>query len=199
MNTSRTPQHRLKACREKGFTLIETLIAIAVLTLAIVGPFQIAQGVLESAYTARDQLIASGLAQDGMEYVRMIRDSDYLYNAYNGTGSVNWFSGLDGTNGPDCYSNTCLIDPTAYQPASEIFTAGSSVCSVGGTCTGVPALYLDSSNVYNQANRGTVTKFTRTMTLTRISTRETLITITVSWNNHGIKTFTLTENLQNWL
>lgn len=205
MHTSTTHQ--------KGFTLVETLVAIMVLTLSIVGPFQIVQGVLQSAYSARDQLIAAGLAQEGIEYVRLIRDSNYLYNARNGP-SVTWLNGLDsGSNGANCYSVAggsqagnggykCLINPKAFTTDNQGKFLGSnsvSLCGSPGSCVGVSPLYVDSAGQYNQANSGTATRYTRTVSLTYISTTETLVTVTVTWNNHGAQSVVLTEYLQNWL
>ena len=200
----------------KGFTLIETLIAITILTLSIVGPFQVVQSVLLSSYNARDQLIAAGLAQDGIEYIRMIRDSNYLYNVRHGSGTVTWLSGLDGRYGPSCYqlagpSQTgnggyqCLIDSAAFGSGTDdgvVFTQGTSVltCPAQGTCTpGFLPLYVDSDGVYNQRGVGAKTKFSRTLVLTDISATETLVTVTVSWENHGPKSVVVTEYLQDWL
>lgn len=139
---------------QKGFTLLETLIAIAVLTLAIIGPFQIVQGVLTSAYNARDEIVASGLAQEGVEYVREVRDSNYLYNARYGSGSVTWLNGFDGTGGPNCYTAACVVDPY-YYPTSVPFSAGSSIISCGGASCASRPLYLDSSSYrYTQQTGG---------------------------------------------
>lgn len=183
----------------QGFTLVETLIAVAVIALAIAGPFQIAQGVLKNAYNARDQMIAASLAQEAVEYIREVRDSNYLYNARYGAGSVNWLGGFDGTNGPNCYQNACVVDPHYYQ-ASIPFSAGYSVLSCGGaTCTSRP-LFLDSASYrYNQQTIGAQTKFIRTVRLTQISSTETLITVTVTWESHGTQTVELSEYLHNWL
>lgn len=195
----------------KGFTLVETLIAITILTLSIVGPFQVVQSVLLSSYNARDQLIAAGLAQDGIEFVRMVRDSNYLNNVRYGAGSVSWLNGLDGRNGPSCYQSQnggyqCLVDSAGFistpYPNGTIYTQNTSAytCPAQGTCTpGYLPLYVDSNGVYNQAGRGTKTKFSRTLVFTQISATETLVTITVSWENHGAKSVVLNEYLQNWL
>ena len=56
--------------KDKGFTIIETLVAITILMIAIAGPLTIAQkGFIASIY-ARDQVTASFLAQDMMEAIK---------------------------------------------------------------------------------------------------------------------------------
>ena len=60
----------------KGFTLVETLVAISILMIAIVGPMTIAQNGLSSSIYAREQFIAQFLAQDALEYVRNVRDNN---------------------------------------------------------------------------------------------------------------------------
>src|SRR5579872_5742052 len=76
---------------QKGFTIIETLVAIAVLMIAIVGPLTIAEQALTQATFSKDQMIASYLAEDAMESIRNIRDNNLLTG--NGT---SWLSGLSG-------------------------------------------------------------------------------------------------------
>ena len=66
----------------KGFTLIETMVAITILTFAMAGPLFTANRAIVAAQTARDQLTATYLAQEGIEYVRMMRDNSYL-KTYN--------------------------------------------------------------------------------------------------------------------
>ena len=56
--------------KEHPFTLVETLIAISIVTIAISGPMLSASRALIAANIARDQLTASYLAQEGIEYVR---------------------------------------------------------------------------------------------------------------------------------
>ena len=61
----------------KGFSLIETLIAITILAVALVGPFIAVRTALQASYVARDQLVASMLAQEAMEYIRTVRDNNF--------------------------------------------------------------------------------------------------------------------------
>ncbi len=63
---------------ERAFTLIETLVAITILMISIVGPLTIAQKSLVAAITAKDQVIASFLAQELMEKLKNERDAFIL-------------------------------------------------------------------------------------------------------------------------
>lgn len=68
-----------------GFTLIETLVAISLLTIAIVAPMTLTMQSLSSAFYARDQITASYLAQEALEGVRAVRDSNALYTSLSDT------------------------------------------------------------------------------------------------------------------
>ena len=46
----------------KGFTLVETLVAISVLSLSIAGAFTAVQGGIQSSTVAKDQITAFYLA-----------------------------------------------------------------------------------------------------------------------------------------
>src|SRR4051812_29896076 len=72
---------------QKGFTLVEAMVAISILSLAVTGPLVIAQKGIGSAIYARDQVTASYLAQEGVEYVRNVRDTNRI------AGSP-WLTGL---------------------------------------------------------------------------------------------------------
>lgn len=184
---------RASAGREpvRGFTLIETLVAIAILMMAIVGPFYAVQQAMNASYTARDQLIAASLAQEGLEYVRSVRDDNYLYNnnpAHSST-PVNWMNALSNCRG----SNTCMIDATknAFTDASAI-----QICGAGG-CT---PLNLSATYLYTQTAGSPATRFTRSITIRDVSATEVLVTATVSWTSvHTSYTVVVTEHLNNWL
>jgi prepilin-type N-terminal cleavage/methylation domain-containing protein len=62
----------------KGFTLIETMVAITILTVAVAGTFSVANSSINASSIARDQLTASYFAQEGIEMVRQARDNTYL-------------------------------------------------------------------------------------------------------------------------
>jgi prepilin-type N-terminal cleavage/methylation domain-containing protein len=66
----------------KGFTLVETLVAIAIFTMSILGLMSVmAQGISDTTY-AKQKIIATYLAQEGIEYVRNMRDTEvFLQNS----------------------------------------------------------------------------------------------------------------------
>lgn len=173
----------------RGFTLVETLVAITVILTAIVGPLYAVQQSLNISRSAREQLIATSLAQEGVEYVRAMRDSNYLYNIAN-PGARTWLAGVDGTAGyPNAYANCitgdCVVDIVRN--------------TVSRT---VAPMTLDSTGLYGQGGAGTVTGFTRTVRLTAVagSTTEMVVTVTVSWSTKGqARSVAVTERLHDWL
>ena len=62
----------------KGFTLIELIIAIFILSVAIIGVFSAFSLVAELTSAASSRLKASFLAQEGLEIIRNMRDSNWL-------------------------------------------------------------------------------------------------------------------------
>src|SRR3989344_4356012 len=75
----RTTNYELRTSR--GFTLIETLVAVSFLTVAIVAPMTLTTKSLSTAYYARDQITSFHLAQEAIETVRHVRDGNILSNA----------------------------------------------------------------------------------------------------------------------
>jgi len=180
----------------KGFTLIETLVAIAIVTIAISGCLFTANRAIVAAETARDQLTASYLAQEGIEYVRMMRDNEYLV-AYSTSGDAwaNFLSGSDAASIAQCRATTCMLDPTRNMGSGS----GLSLqpCS-GSSCT---PLYLANGIYTNRSDiSGAVqTPFTRTIRAADISANEEKITSTVQWSFHGIPySVTITNHLTPW-
>ncbi len=165
----------------KAFTLVETLVAITIVTVTMVGPFYAVQSALTSAFIARDSLIASHLAQEAVEYVRSIRDNFYL------SGSSSWWDNFKLGMGL-CYTPSgCIVDP----PQNLISGAGSPASP----------LFLSPSSLYTHAFSGTQTRFTRTVRLTNVSSNEVRIEVRVSYVTAQNQTYTVTvaHNIFNWL
>lgn len=175
--------------RHSGFTLVETMVAIAVLAVALVGPFTAVQNALNASYIARDQLIAASLAQEGMEYIRSVRDNNYL----NGR---TW---MDVLSTYACYgaspSNYCTVDPTQ----GDVHTAPSTAMVAYANIGSVPSLNLSPTNLYTQ-QAGTPTRFTRTVQLLVKSANEVQVVVVVTWVSvKQTYSVTITDTLRDWI
>ncbi|HXK40185.1 MAG TPA: prepilin-type N-terminal cleavage/methylation domain-containing protein [Candidatus Paceibacterota bacterium] len=161
----------------RGFTLVETLVAITVLVLGVTAPLTLGSQGLTASRVARDQVVATYLIQEAIEYIRNTRDT----NALSGT---SWLSGLS-----ECTTGGCRIDVPA-----------DAVESCSGTC---PALdYNDGTGLYgyNSGSGWEPTKLLRTVALEEtVPGIEAKITVTVAWQD-GLagRTITTDEHLLNW-
>jgi prepilin-type N-terminal cleavage/methylation domain-containing protein len=69
--------------KNKGFTLVETLIAISIFSMSIVTMMSVlGTGISDTNY-AKTKIIATYLAQEGIEHARNIRDNYVLYASIN--------------------------------------------------------------------------------------------------------------------
>ena len=69
--------YKLKA-DTRGFSLIETLMALFVLMVGVIGSFAVVSQAIRTSPTARQELIAAQLAQEGIEISRNVRDNTLL-------------------------------------------------------------------------------------------------------------------------
>lgn len=189
--------------KEKGFTLIETLVAVSILTLSIAGPLFTANSVIVAAENARNQLTASHLAQEGIEYVRWMRDNEYLaaYQVSPTTASTaSWTEFLTGATPSSiaqCRTSKCMLDPA--QPMSAGIGSQYSLQPCGDVshpaCT---PLYL-SNDIYTEQSAGVVTPFTRTIQVVDVTATDVRVVSTVSWSYHSTPyTITITSHLTPW-
>jgi prepilin-type N-terminal cleavage/methylation domain-containing protein len=182
---------------KKGFTLIETLVAVMILASSIAGPLSIANRALNNSVVARDQIIAFNLAQDGVEFVRYARDTNTL-------SGNDWIAGTGATSLSTCVgaNSSCYLDSTLQVPTTPQ-TCPSNVC---------PVINYDGTNMrYTYATAGSggivTTLFTRKINLTQVNpasgspVTEYKLTVTVSWSDVGgvARQVQVVENLYAWI
>lgn len=169
----------------KAFTLIETLIAITIITIAIVGPMTAASRAIVAAQSARDQLTASYLAQEGVEYVRAIRDDAYLAGYLLGDTTNVWDNFTSSGDLGDCLLAGCALGALVHTD-SVLTTTVLTPCSEDG-CPRAPITL-----------GGTGTEFTRTIHLD-VSASDARVTSEVSWDFHGTAhSVMVTNHLTPW-
>lgn len=138
----------------KGFTIIEIIIAIVILSVAVIGIFSAFSIVVILTADTADRLTATYLAQEGMEIVTNIRDTNWLNMdvcAADPTScgtSPTWVDGLNCTNG-------CGGDYKTAIPSAP-FTGYTSY------------LKIDTNGFYSYQD-GTDSKFKRKITITKVT------------------------------
>jgi type II secretory pathway pseudopilin PulG len=188
-----------------GFTLIETFVAIVILTTALAGALGLAAQGFFSADIAGDQITATFLAQDGMEYVRYARDGARL----NGHSALYYERGGSDNANVDCVSNDPANRNYCYFDSSRDVTTSVPIsCGVSGC----PAINYDkTSGFYNYVNPpsgyssipnssvvsgsgNVLTKFVRSLSIispvcdvakTMCNSDEGKAEVTVSWIGRG--------------
>lgn len=171
----------------KGFSLIETLVAITVLIGAIAGPLTLASQGIKAASLFKNQLIASNLAQEGMELVHAKRDSNIL----QGNGWMDTI--IDTCGGSGCYARYTPTDNTANQISFQSCDA-----------SGCPKFFVTPEDWYVQKKTGDAddseTIFDRTIHVTQIVPgKEVKVETTISWQERfSAASFDLEEHLLKW-
>ncbi len=167
---------------KSGFTLVETLVAISILLLAILGPLSIATKGVSTSLVARDQVTAFYLAQEAIEHLKNMRDT-YAISGLAWSGFVTAVNGCKTTKG-------CSID------ALQTGQSSIATCSNFNPCS---ALYIDDNGRYTQQQFTTSSPFTRKVVIEDTgNSNEMRVVVTLSWQTAGQnKTFSIQENLYN--
>jgi type II secretory pathway pseudopilin PulG len=140
--------------------MIETIVALSILVMALTAGLGLAIYSSSNSVYARDQIIATNLAREGLEVVRMFRDSNWLAAQDTGTSNDDLYTtgggcAYNGYNRP-CYPQTFAspynlnssVDTNTYrlmfEPSSE--TGWSLDTRNGGNESYL--LCLDSNGAY---------------------------------------------------
>ncbi len=156
----------------KGFTLLEMIFTVFVLTVGIVGIYGAITRTIAQSSDVSDRLIASYLAQEGIEITRNLRDSNWLEQEA-GVPGVNWDTGFDTCGGAGCEAD---------------FNETTTMSAYGNRF-----LRLDANGFYRYA--GDQTKFKRKIIATSLTTTSTSVKVEVYWED---QTLSVEEELHNW-
>lgn len=126
-----------KFIKEKkgGFTIVETLVAVSIFSMSLLGIMSVlGSGVANTNY-AKQKIAAIYLAQEGIEYIRNMRDTNVLYAVDAETGWSNFLAAPKACpsvpSGFTCTISTALVNPNEVKiNASVSWTQGSGTHSI---------------------------------------------------------------------
>jgi prepilin-type N-terminal cleavage/methylation domain-containing protein len=175
---------------EKGFTLLETLVAISIIGLALVAATAALQNSLQTSNFVKDQITAHFLAEDTMEYIIAARDAGVAgYDMYGHGVAPSWVTNLlpcistADTSGLGLF---CTTDSFAGLTQNYINQASFDITKLGTSTRPIYAPTVDSmtaswgtpiylcyengAQVYEQISPSCAnkTKFRRMVTITPI-------------------------------
>jgi len=165
---------------KRGFTLVELMIAIVLMTTGIMAIYALIPHGIETSITNTDKYLATQLAREGIEIVRNIRDTNWLEELDSPTAV--WNEGLT-----SCAAG-CEVDyitPSIQDPVLSAYGAGRY-------------LKVDGNGFYNYT-AGSDTKFKRRIVITEVAPadRALQVIVTVSWSSEYADSV-LEETLYDW-
>lgn len=159
--------------KNKSFTLIEVTVAIFLVTVGVGGTFALIQQSISSISISSSRLVASYLAQEGIEIVRNIRDTNWLEQRTAPT--IPWNDGLPAGDWAADYQTNDLTQSYAGN-----------------------FLNIDGNGFYSYSS-GETTNLKRKITITPQGSDILEISVKVEWSergrNHDVEVI---NHLYNW-
>lgn len=159
---------------QAGFTLIETLVALVILTMALIPILTVSSSTTRISAVIKDDLVAAGLAQEGVEVVQAMRDT-------------NWFNSR-------AFNSSIGTDVVGEENSYRVQWDSATPLALNGN----PPLKL-SNGIYNYTT-GTDTKFSRKIKIQKVNAGEIRVISEVGWatQSNSTKTVTAEVHLFNW-
>lgn len=168
---------------QKGFTLIETLVAITILSLVLAAFVNLALGGMRGMDTAELRYMAAKIAAEGMELVVNKKDNHVLCVQESGCPPLggNWQNNLTGTWQVDATKGNQLLATGAFQS----FSSGNFVC-------------LENSGLFSYCSaepKKVPGNFTRKVIVQSLGSENIKITSIVNWDDRGDKKELILEEI----
>lgn len=194
-----------KQLSASGFTIIEVLAAVMILSIGLVGGLTAITSNLKNISSSANKAFAAGLVEDGMERIRNKRDTNWLKGK---TLDTNWDTDIDGV--------------TAGQKFIKIFCGNGDVADISDPDPADIDDCIDDGNckifVYNKASiecysddfgatYPSVDSYTgvqhpgfyRMINISQDTAHSNKVTVTVRWSEGGQNKYLIAEEiLYNW-
>lgn len=178
-------KQKASACRSllsssSGFTLIETVIAILILSLSLGALLTLSAGGIFSVRYARNQIVADNLNQEALEYLRNERDTE----AIRGTTWTDWVASLPS----GCFdADGCRVDP---------YTSGDRIEACSGDCPFTVFYPLADGGFYGYDGESypmsvsgvtaVTTTYIRTINMSLPFPEQLVVDAQIEWRNGGM-------------
>jgi prepilin-type N-terminal cleavage/methylation domain-containing protein len=179
---------------ENGFTIVELVMAIFILGFAVVGVYNAFSVAVVLTTGTYDRFTAAYLAEEGIEVVRNIRDTNWLNNKI-------WMEGLHGDGVTDC-TQGCEAAYTTMGTNASLLIPWVATSEPPGRY-----LYIKNDGFYSyETTNATPTKFRRKITITQKPLSVINVSVKVFWLeksnilNTSIqdRSIEVEEDLYNW-
>lgn len=156
--------------KKTGFTLVETMVALLLVTVAMGPVFILVTSAVNIASRIEHNLIATNLAQEGIETIRNIRDTNWLNETV--------------------FDNNLPVGIWRV----EWNTIGGGLMAVG------PNPVLKKNNGLYNYSTGADTVFRRTVTISKPNGGELMLISSVAWTERGniSRTVSAESHLFDW-
>src|SRR3989338_1692694 len=182
---NKTFNHANKNRGVRGFTIIELIVVIGILSGGIVAVQTAIQYGLRNAVVVSDGIVAAHLAEEGLELIRNVRDGNWAIRQFQQ---------------PTPTADTWDELSTGYYRLDYLLSNGFSRLYSGApaTCQDGQVLNFDStSGLYSYAG-GTFSKFRRVVNITN-NTTYIEVSSQVCWTDSiGPHEIIITERLYDW-
>ncbi len=190
-----------------GFTLIEVMTAVTVLSIGLVGSLTVISSNLRNISFVENRIIAAGLANDGIERVRNIRDTNWLEedtwdDHIKGSGNEEFVKIFCGDN--EIHDISPKPDPHGSPPDTEEEFLDECVdnndCGLYAYIKSSLKCYGDDfGNLHDGYSGAQYSGFYRLIHVSKIDSDSNKVSVTVRWNEGGQnKYLTVEEIFYNW-
>ncbi len=185
--------------KKSGFTLIEMMVALSIFSFSVLAVLVLLGTSISNVGYAEKKMTASYLAEEGIEFMRNMRDTYVLYDSGGAqAGWTNFLTHID----PCIFDNTnpnkkCYFDnEKMFSQSHSITTIPTPSCGTGN-CS--PMNYMSTSG-YGYDPSGTVTDYVREIKAEQITANEIRVFSTVHWQQKSADfSVTFSENLFEWV
>lgn len=161
---------------KKGFTLIETLVALSIFSVSIVGIIVVSGQGLNDVNFVKTRFVASYFAQEALESARNMRDTNMLTLQQQGVADADQIWATFKSNTASCFSDTgCSLNTFSNDYTDTIACQTDYGCGfryreegIFGYVDGEPGIY-------------------RKLFFTEVSPNELLVTATAYWNQGSVQ------------